>query len=55
MDKKIALGTSKINYMDPRITVSWCKLQAVPIDQIFKANLQAKFQWAMNSDPEWKF
>jgi hypothetical protein len=21
----IALGTSKINYMDPRITVAWCK------------------------------
>jgi hypothetical protein len=23
--KDVALGTSKINYMDPRITVAWCK------------------------------
>ena len=22
--KNVALGTSKINYMDPRITVAWC-------------------------------
>ena len=24
--KTVALGTSKINYLDPRITVAWCKL-----------------------------
>jgi hypothetical protein len=24
-NKAVALGTSKINYMDPRITVAWCK------------------------------
>ena len=24
-NKEVALGTSKINYMDPRITVAWCK------------------------------
>lgn len=24
-NKQVALGTSKINYMDPRITVAWCK------------------------------
>ena len=23
--KSVALGTSKINYLDPRITVAWCK------------------------------
>ena len=23
--KEVSLGTSKINYMDPRITVAWCK------------------------------
>ena len=23
--KTVALGTSKINYLDPRITVAWCK------------------------------
>lgn len=24
-NKEVALGTSKLNYMDPRITVAWCK------------------------------
>ena len=33
--KNLALGTSKINYMDPRITISWCKSHEVPIEKIF--------------------
>jgi len=28
--KTIALGTSKINYLDPRITAAWCKKHDVP-------------------------
>jgi DNA topoisomerase-1 len=32
--KTVALGTSKINYMDPRITVAWCKLHEVPIEKV---------------------
>ena len=30
-NKTVALGTSKINYMDPRITVAWCKKVSVPL------------------------
>ena len=26
-NKEVSLGTSKANYMDPRITVAWCKLR----------------------------
>ena len=33
-NKSVALGTSKINYMDPRVTVSWCKRNEVPIDKV---------------------
>lgn len=54
-NKSVALGTSRINYMDPRITISWCKLKDVPIEKIFQSNLQAKFNWAMNNEPDWKF
>ena len=54
-NKSVALGTSRINYMDPRITISWCKVKDVPIEKIFQANLQAKFNWAMGNEPEWKF
>ena len=34
-NKSVALGTSKINYMDPRISISWCKEKEVPIERVF--------------------
>ncbi|KAL1362463.1 hypothetical protein HN51_010717 [Arachis hypogaea] len=53
--KTVALGTSKINYLDPRITVAWCKRHEVPIEKIFNKSLLAKFTWAMDVDPEFRF
>jgi len=53
--KEVALGTSKINYLDPRITAAWCKKHDVPIEKIFSKTLIGKFPWAMEVDPEWKF
>lgn len=81
--KTVALGTSKINYLDPRITVAWCKRHEVPIEkvsscfqhfdlvnsfpnelfsqqwwllvQIFNKSLLAKFAWAMDVDPAFRF
>jgi len=53
--KDIALGTSKINYNDPRISVSWCKLQEVPIEKVFPKTLMHKFAWAMRMASDWKF
>lgn len=32
--KTVALGTSKINYLDPRITVAWCKRHEVPVEKV---------------------
>jgi len=55
-DKKgIALGTSKTNYNDPRITIAWCKNNEVPIERVFSKDLRNKFAWAMNTEPLWKF
>jgi DNA topoisomerase-1 len=54
-NKNLALGTSKINYMDPRITISWCKAKEVPIEKIFPKTLRSKFSWAMSNEPHWKF
>ncbi|KAL8143626.1 hypothetical protein V2J09_016658 [Rumex salicifolius] len=34
--KEIALGTSRINYLDPRITVAWCKRNEVPIEKVMR-------------------
>ena len=53
--KTVALGTSKINYLDPRITVAWCKRLEVPIEKIFNRSLLSKFHWAMDVDPEFSF
>lgn len=54
-NKEVALGTSKINYMDPRISVAWCKRCDVPIDKVFAKTLRDKFNWAMAVPPDWKF
>ena len=54
-NKEVALGTSKINYMDPRITVAWCKRNEVPIDKVFARTLRDKFNWAMAVPGTWKF
>ncbi|KAF3792425.1 DNA topoisomerase 1 [Nymphaea thermarum] len=53
--KNVALGTSKINYMDPRISVAWCKRNEVPIEKIFNKSLLAKFAWAMDVEPDYSF
>ncbi|KAK6914485.1 DNA topoisomerase I, catalytic core, eukaryotic-type [Dillenia turbinata] len=53
--KTVALGTSKINYLDPRISVAWCKRHEVPIEKIFNKSLLAKFAWAMDVAPSFRF
>ncbi|KAM3841102.1 DNA topoisomerase I, mitochondrial [Vipera latastei] len=46
-NKEIALGTSKLNYLDPRITVAWCKRFDVPIEKIYSKTQREKFAWAI--------
>jgi DNA topoisomerase-1 len=53
--KNVSLGTSKINYNDPRISVSWCKRNSVPIERVFSTELRSKFTWAMSIEPTWRF
>ena len=48
--KNISLGTSKINYIDPRITIAWIKKYNFPIEKIFSETLREKFQWAFSVD-----
>ena len=54
-NKTTALGTSKTNYLDPRISAAWCKKHAVPIERIFPKTLREKFRWALAVDADWKF
>ena len=45
-NKTIALGTSKLNYLDPRISVAWCKKFDVPIEKVYNKTQRDKFAWA---------
>lgn len=51
-NKTIALGTSKLNYLDPRISVAWCKKHGVPIEKIFNKTQRTKFLWAIHMADE---
>ncbi|OBT70157.1 hypothetical protein VE03_00516 [Pseudogymnoascus sp. 23342-1-I1] len=56
-NKEVALGTSKINYIDPRLTVVFAKKFDVPIEKFFSKTLREKFNWAIKSveDDDWEF
>ncbi|XP_043659925.1 DNA topoisomerase 1 isoform X3 [Drosophila teissieri] len=55
-NKTIALGTSKLNYLDPRISVAWCKKNDVPIEKIFNKTQRTKFLWAVHmADENYRF
>ncbi|EMD94017.1 hypothetical protein COCC4DRAFT_58578 [Bipolaris maydis ATCC 48331] len=55
-NKEVALGTSKINYIDPRLTVVFSKKFDVPIERFFSKTLREKFDWAIKSvDENWEF
>jgi DNA topoisomerase-1 len=53
--KNISLSTSKINYIDPRITIAFLKKHNLPIEKIFSQALIDKFFWAMDIDEKWQF
>ncbi|KAG6011102.1 hypothetical protein E4U54_008294 [Claviceps lovelessii] len=57
-NKEVALGTSKINYIDPRLTVVFSKKFDVPIEKFFSKTLRDKFKWAIKSVEDvddWEF
>jgi DNA topoisomerase-1 len=54
-NKEVSLGTSKANYLDPRISVAWCKRCDVPIEKLFSKSLKEKFAWALTVEPDWRF
>ncbi len=53
--KNISLTTSKINYIDPRITIAFFKLHKLPIEKVFSISLQEKFKWAFDIDETYSF
>uniref|UniRef100_A0A4X1UWQ4 DNA topoisomerase I n=1 Tax=Sus scrofa TaxID=9823 RepID=A0A4X1UWQ4_PIG len=46
--KQVALGTSKLNYLDPRISIAWCRRFGVPVEKIYNKTQREKFAWALD-------
>ncbi len=52
--KNVSLGTSKNNYIDPRIIFSFIKKYNIPEDKLFNKALINRFEWA-RTDGEYRF
>lgn len=48
----MALGTAKLNYLDPRISIAWCKRFGVPVEKIYNKTQRERFAWAFNQAGE---
>ena len=55
--KNLSTGTSKTNYIDPRITISFLKKLGLldKIDKFFSKTQQKQFDWAMDTNENYKF
>lgn len=54
-EQNISTGTSKGNYLDPRIAVAWCKMNEMPIEKIYNKTNLKKFIWALETPSDWQF
>jgi DNA topoisomerase-1 len=55
LESDAALGTSKQNYVDPRILVAFAKKIELPIEKIYTEPQRNKFKWAMGIESKFKF
>ena len=53
--KNVSLGTSKTNYIDPRIIFAFMKKYNIPEDKLFNTALLYKFEWANNVTADYIF
>lgn len=53
--KNVSLGTSKNNYIDPRIIFSFMKKYNIPEDKLFNKALLSRFEWARNIGADYRF
>lgn len=53
--KNVSLGTSKTNYIDPRIVFAFIKKYNIPTKKIFTKTLIERFKWASNVSANYIF
>ena len=50
--KNVSLGTSKNNYIDPRIIFAFIKKYNIPEDKLFNKALISRFEWARSKEED---
>ena len=53
--KNVSLGTSKNNYIDPRIIFGFMKIFNIPEEKLFTKTLLKRFEWARDVSKDYKF
>ena len=53
--KNVSLGTSKTNYIDPRIIVAFAKRFDISLEKLFTKALLKRFDWAVSEDKNYNF
>jgi DNA topoisomerase-1 len=53
--KNVSLGTSKNNYIDPRIIFAFIKRFEIPPEKLFTKTLVKRFEWASKVDKDYRF
>ncbi|KJE94209.1 hypothetical protein CAOG_04887 [Capsaspora owczarzaki ATCC 30864] len=53
--RALSLNTSKVNYIDPRISVAWCKRNKLDLNKIFPPTTLDRFSWALDTKDDFVF
>jgi DNA topoisomerase-1 len=53
--KNVSLGTSKNNYIDPRIIFAFIKKFEIPPEKLFTQALIKRFEWASKVETDYRF
>lgn len=53
--KNVSISTSRVNYIDPRVTIAFMKKHNLDIEKIFSKQLVERFRWAFDVDSDFKF
>jgi DNA topoisomerase-1 len=53
--KNVSLGTSKQNYIDPRIIFAFIKKYEIPRERVFNDKLLKRFEWASLVESDFRF
>lgn len=54
-DLRLSPQTAKVNYIDPRIVISYCKRSQIPIEKAYTSSHRKRFGWALSAPAGFRF